>query len=251
MTTTIVIAGKGGTGKTSISALLVQILSKKGVVLAIDADPATNLNQALGVEAGRTVGGIREEMTRDIQSGTLSPSVSKHDYLEGQIRAALVESKGFDLLAIGRPEGPGCYCAANNLVARFMEVLSKNYPYILMDNEAGMEHMSRLTTNKVDLLVLVSDPSWRGIQAARRLKDLAQALKVVVGRPVLIVNRVTNGLSPRTVEEIATQGIELAGLIPEDSQLAEFDSQGRPTFTLPADSPALKGAYAIFDRLLT
>ena len=105
MTTTIVIAGKGGTGKTSISALLVQILSKKGVVLAIDADPATNLNQALGVEAGRTVGGIREEMTRDILSGTLSPSVSKHDYLEGQIRAALVESKGFDLLAIGRPEG--------------------------------------------------------------------------------------------------------------------------------------------------
>jgi CO dehydrogenase maturation factor len=152
---------------------------------------------------------------------------------------------------MGQPEGPGCYCAANNLVAHFMDVLAKNYPYILMDNEAGMEHMSRLTTNKVDLLVLVSDPSWRGIQAARRLKDLAQALKVVVGRPVLIVNRVTNGLSPRTTEEITSQGLELAGLIPEDTQLAEFDRQGLPTFTLPADSPALKGAYAIFDRLLT
>jgi CO dehydrogenase maturation factor len=177
--------------------------------------------------------------------------MTKDQLIEMRINQCLVEADGFDLIAMGQPEGPGCYCAANHLVARFMEVLGKNYPYVLMDNEAGMEHMSRLTTNKVDLLVLVSDPSWRGIQAARRLKDLAQALKVVVGRPVLIVNRVTNGLSDRTKEEIATQGLELAGLIPEDSQLAEFDSQGRPTFTLPADSPALKGAYAIFDRLFT
>jgi CO dehydrogenase maturation factor len=114
-----------------------------------------------------------------------------------------------------------------------------------------VEHRSHLTTHKVELLVLVSDPSWRGIQAARRLKDLAQALKVVVGRAVLIVNRVTNGLSARTTAEIATQGLELAGFIPEDSQLAEFDSEGRPTFTLPTDSPALKGAYALFDRLFT
>jgi CO dehydrogenase maturation factor len=152
---------------------------------------------------------------------------------------------------MGQPEGQGCYCAANNLVAHFMEVLAKNYPYILLDNEAGMEHMSRLTTNRVDLLLLVSDPSWRGIQAARRLKDLAEALKIVVGRPALIVNRATNGLSSKTTEEITTQGMDLAGLIPQDPLVAEYDSQGRPTFTLPADSPALKGAYAIFDRLFT
>jgi CO dehydrogenase maturation factor len=177
--------------------------------------------------------------------------ITKDQLIEMRINQALVESSGFDLLAMGQPEGPGCYCAANHLVARFMEVLAKNYPYVVMDNEAGMEHMSRLTTNKVDLLVLVSDPSWRGIQAARRLKDLAQALKVVVGRSVLLVNRVTNGLSPRSEEEIAAQGLDLVGLIPQDSLIAEFDSQGRPTYNLPADSPALQAVYAICDRLLT
>ena len=153
--------------------------------------------------------------------------------------------------AMGQPEGPGCYCAANNLVAHFMDVLAKNYPYILMDNEAGMEHMSRLTTHAVDLLVLVSDPSWRGIQAVGRLKDLAQALKIVVGRTALIVNRVANGLSDRAAAEIEAQGLELAGLIPEDPLIAEFDSQGRPTYQLPADSPALQAAYEIFAKLLS
>jgi CO dehydrogenase maturation factor len=136
-------------------------------------------------------------------------------------------------------------------VAHFIGVLAKNYPYILMDNEAGMEHMSRLTTKNVDLLVLVSDPSWRGIQAAKRLKDLARQLQLVVGRPVLIVNRVVNGLSEKTQAEIEAQGLALAGVIPEDPFIADFDSQGRPTYTLPPDSPALQAAYAIFARLLT
>jgi len=245
----IAMAGKGGTGKTTVAGMLLRYLLERGKkpVLAVDADANSNLNEVLGIEVDSSVGAAREEMKK----GGGMVDMTKDQLIEMRINQCLVEADGFDLIAMGQPEGPGCYCAANNLVARFMEVLSKNYPYILMDNEAGMEHMSRLTTNKVDLLVLVSDPSWRGIQAARRLKDLAQALKVVVGRPVLIVNRVTNGLSPKTTEEIATQGLELAGLIPEDPQLAEFDSQGRPTFTLPADSPALKGAYAIFDRLLT
>jgi CO dehydrogenase maturation factor len=163
----------------------------------------------------------------------------------------VVEADGFDLIVMGQPEGPGCYCAANNLVAHFMGVLANNYTYILMDNEAGMEHISRLTTSNVNLLVLVSDPSWRGIQAARRLQDLARQLKIVVGRPVLIVNRVANGLSPKAQEEIESQGLELAGLIPEDPLIAEFDSLGRPTYTLPADSPALQAGYEIFARLLT
>jgi CO dehydrogenase maturation factor len=246
---TIAMAGKGGTGKTTLAGMLLRYLVEHGKkpVLAVDADANSNLNEVLGIEVDSSVGAAREEMKKG--GGMLD--MTKDQLVEMRINQCLVEADGFDLIAMGQPEGPGCYCAANNLVAHFMDVLAKNYPYILMDNEAGMEHMSRLTTNKVDLLVLVSDPSWRGIQAARRLKDLAQALKVVVGRTVLIVNRVTNGLSPKTTEEIATQGLELAGLIPEDSQLGEFDSQGRPTFTLPADSPALKGAYVIFDRLFT
>jgi CO dehydrogenase maturation factor len=245
----IAMAGKGGTGKTTVAAMLLRYLLEHGKkpVLAVDADANSNLNEVLGLQLESTVGQAREEM----KVGGGMVDMTKDQLIEMRINQCLVEADGFDLIAMGQPEGPGCYCAANNLVAHFMGVLAKNYPYILMDNEAGMEHLSRLTTNKVDLLVLVSDPSWRGIQAARRLQDLARALKVVVGRAVLIVNRADNGLPPRTMEEITKQGLELTGLIPNDPQLAEFDIQGRPTFTLPSDSPALKGAYAICDRLFT
>jgi CO dehydrogenase maturation factor len=176
--------------------------------------------------------------------------MTKDQLIEMRINQCLVEAEGFDLISMGQPEGPGCYCAANNLVAHFLEILSKNYPYILIDNEAGMEHMSRLTTKDVDLLVLVSDPSWRGIQAARRLKDLAEQLKIGVGRAVLVVNRAVNGLSDRAQQEIVKQGLELAGLIPEDILVAEYDGQGRPTYTLPPDSPALQAVYALISRLL-
>ena len=245
----IALAGKGGTGKTTVAAMLLRYLVEHGKtpVLAVDADANSNFNEVLGLTVESTVGQAREEMKK----GGGLVDITKDQLIEMRINQCLVEAQGFDLLAMGQPEGPGCYCAANNLVAHFMEVLAKNYPYILMDNEAGMEHMSRLTTNKVDLLVLVSDPSWRGIQAARRLKDLAAQLKVVVGRPVLIVNRVTDGLSPKSKTEIEAQGLELAGLIPEDHQIAQFDSLGTPTYTLPPDSPALLAAYAIFHRLFS
>jgi len=245
----IAMAGKGGTGKTTVAGMVVRYLVERGKtpVLAVDADANSNFNEVLGLQVEHTVGAAREEMKK----GGGLVELTKDQLIEMRINQALVEADGFDLIAMGQPEGPGCYCAANNLVARFMEVLAKNYPYIVMDNEAGMEHLSRLTTNKVDLLLLVSDPSWRGIQAARRLKDLAQSLKVVVGRAVLIVNRVTTGLSPKSTSEIESQGLELAGVIPEDRLIAEFDSQGDPTYGLPADSPALQGAYAICERLLS
>lgn len=245
----IAMAGKGGTGKTTVAGMLLRYLVETGhsPVLAVDADANSNLNEVLGLEVDLTVGQAREEMKK----GGGLVDITKDQLIEMRINQALVEADGFDLLSMGQPEGPGCYCAANHLVARFMDILAKNYPYILMDNEAGMEHMSRLTTHAVDLLVLVSDPSWRGIQAARRLKDLAQSLKIVVGHPVLIVNRAVNGLSPRSLEEIAAQGLELAGLIPEDPLIAEFDSQGRPTYRLPADSIALKAAYDIFSQLIS
>jgi CO dehydrogenase maturation factor len=244
----IAMAGKGGTGKTTVAAMFLRYLVEHGKtpVLAVDADANSNLNEVLGLSVEATVGQAREEMKK----GGGMVDMTKDQLIKMRINQCLVEADGFDLMAMGQPEGPGCYCAANNLVAHCMEVLANNYPFILMDNEAGMEHMSRLTTNKVDLLVLVSDPSWRGIQAARRLQDLARQLKVVVGRAVLIVNRANNGLSPKSEAEIQAQGLELAGLIPEDSLVAEFDSQGRPTFTLPPESPALQAAYAICDRLL-
>ena len=244
----IAMAGKGGTGKTTVAAMALRYLVEhdKTPVLAVDADANANLNEVLGLELNHTVGEAREEMKK----GSSMVDMTKDQLIEMRINQCLVEADGFDLISMGQPEGPGCYCAANHLVAHYMEVLGKNYPYILMDNEAGMEHMSRLTTKNVDLLVLISDPSWRGIQAARRLKDLASQLKIVVGRAVLIVNRTVNGLSQKAQEEIATQGLELAGLIPQDELVAEFDSQGRPTFTLPEDSSALQAAYGIFSSLL-
>jgi CO dehydrogenase maturation factor len=244
----IAMAGKGGTGKTTVAAMVLRYLVEHGKtpVLAVDADANANLNEVLGLHLNQTVGEAREEMKK----GSGMVDMTKDQLIEMRINQCLVEADGFDLISMGQPEGPGCYCAANHLVAHYMEVLGKNYPYILMDNEAGMEHMSRLTTNNVDLLVLVSDPSWRGIQAAQRLKDLASQLKIVVGRAVLVVNRAVNGLSERAQEEIATQGLELAGLIPQDTLVAEFDGEGRPTYTLPEDSSALQAAHAIFSRLL-
>src|SRR5512140_1593444 len=198
-------AGKGGTGKTTTAGMFLRYLVEHGKtpVLAVDADANSNLNEVLGLEVELTVGQAREEMKK----GGGRVDITKDQLIEMRINQCLLEADGFDLISMGQPEGQGCYCAANNLVAHFMDVLAKNYPYVLMDNEAGMEHMSRLTTHAVDLLVLVSDPSWRGIQAASRLKDLAHALKIVVGRSVLIVNRASNGLSDKAAAEISSHGL--------------------------------------------
>ncbi len=244
----IAMAGKGGTGKTTVAAMLLRYLLETGrtPVLAVDADANSNLNEVLGLKVEHTVGEAREEMKR----GAGLVDITKDQLIEMRINQCLVEADGFDLIVMGQPEGPGCYCAANNLIAHYMDVLSKNYPYIVMDNEAGMEHLSRLTTKNVDRLVLVSDPSWRGIQAARRLQDLAKQLNIVVGRSALIVNRATNGLSAKAQAEIEAQGLDLVGIIPNDPVLAEYDNIGRPTFTLPADSAALQAAYAIFAKIL-
>jgi CO dehydrogenase maturation factor len=244
----IAMAGKGGTGKTTVAGMIVRYLVQAGrtPVLVVDADANANLNEVLGVALGGTVGQAREEM----KGGGGMVDMTKDQLIEMRIAQCLVEADGFDLISMGQPEGRGCYCAANHLVTRYMDVLAKNYPYILMDNEAGMEHMSRLTTKNVDLLVLVSDPSWRGIQAASRLQDLAGQLNIVVGQAVLLINRADNGLSDRTREEIAAQGLELAGVIPQDPLVAEYDGQGRPTYTLPDDSQALKAVHDICSRLL-
>jgi CO dehydrogenase maturation factor len=244
----IAMAGKGGTGKTTVAGMLLRYLVERGKtpVLAVDADANANLNEVLGLTVTQTVGEAREEMKK----GGGLVDITKDQLIEMRINQSLVEADGFDLMVMGQTEGPGCYCAANHLVAHFIEILGKNYPYVLMDNEAGMEHMSRLTTNNVDLLVLVSDSSWRGIQAAGRIKDLARQLKISVNKPVLIINRTTDGLDPRTRDEIARQGMELAGTIPEDPLLKEYDLEGRPTYTLPLDSLAIQAAFQIFGSLM-
>jgi CO dehydrogenase maturation factor len=241
MTKTIAIAGKGGTGKTTVAALLIKFLSQKGLVLAVDADPSTNLNQALGLplDDSRTVGGIREKMTEDVSKGRLSPTIGKPEYLFGKIMESLVESKGFDLLAMGRPEGPGCYCAPNEFLRASLDKLVKDYKYayIVMDCEAGMEHISRQTTRDVDVLLIMSDPTMKGITTAARMKKLIEELRSNVGKVGLIVNRVRGELSPEIKKAIEESGLQIVALIPEDPDMAGLEMQGKPVTGLPPESP--------------
>jgi CO dehydrogenase maturation factor len=241
MTKTIAIAGKGGTGKTSVAALLIKLLSQKGLVLAVDADPSTNLNQALGLplDDSRTVGKIREQMTEDVSKGRFSPTITKQEYLFSKILESLTESKGFDLLAMGRPEGPGCYCAPNEFLRASLDKLVKDYKYnyIVMDCEAGMEHISRQTTRDVDVLLIMSDPTIRGVTVATRMKDLIGELRSNVGKVGLIVNRVKGELSPEIKRIIDESGLQVIALIPEDPDMAGLEMKGRPVTELPQESP--------------
>ena len=241
MTKTIAIAGKGGTGKTTLAALLIKLLSQKGLVLAVDADPSTNLNQALGLslEDNKTVGRIREKMTEDVSKGRFSPTIAKQEYLFSKIMESLVESKGFDLLAMGRPEGPGCYCASNEFLRVSLDKLVKDYKYnyIVMDCEAGMEHISRQTTRDVDVLLIMSDPTIRGITTAARMKDLIGELRSKIGEVGFIVNRVKGELSPAIKKAIDESGLQIIALIPEDSDVAALEMKGSPMTELPQGSP--------------
>ena len=249
MTTTIVTAGKGGTGKTTIAALLVNILSQKGVVLAIDADPSTNLNEALGMEISGTVGRAREDLTEAIQQGSLAPGAVKQDILDMRIRESLAEASKVDLLAMGRPEGPGCYCAANHMLRLYIDRLAKNYDYVVTDSEAGMEHISRQTTQDVDHLITVTDPTMRGLTAAARVKDLIKEMRTRVGGVYLVVNRVKNGLAPEMEKAINKFGLTLLVAIPEDPNLAELEIKGKPIVDLPEDSPLRVGAQEIITKI--
>ena len=248
MTTTIVVAGKGGVGKTAISALLIDLLSKKGIVLAIDADPSTNLSDALGMSLNETVGKAREDLTEDIIKGRLSPTVPKQDVLNMKIREALVETSKTDLLAMGRPEGPGCYCAANHMLRLSIDRLAKNYDYVVIDSEAGMEHISRQTTQDIDFLLTVSDPTMRGVTAAARMKDLIKEMRTQVGAIYLAVNRVKNGLPQEIEKAVADMRLDLIVTISEDPNLADLDIKGSPITELPEDSPLRLGVKGIITK---
>ena len=256
MTRTIAVAGKGGTGKTMVAALLIQHLMEhnSGSILAIDADPSTNLHLVLGVPLEETIGDIREETLQEIARGGLG-GISKHDYLEVRINQALVETKGFDLLAMGRPEGPGCYCAANHMLRLCIDRLAKGYDYVVIDNEAGLEHLSRRTTRDVGLLLILSDPTMRGLIAASRVVDLIRELDTHVSHIRLIMNRVSvdgDGqptLAPQLERVMKEKGLELAGLIPEDSTVADYDALGKPLIDLPLQAPIRRAMNEVIESL--
>ena len=181
MTFTIAVSGKGGTGKTTVSALLVRALveKEKKPILAVDADPNSNLNECLGVSLKRSVGDIRETLLEKQQS--LPPDQSKESYLDYMIQSSLTESDAFDLLAMGRPEGPGCYCYVNNVLRKIVDSIASGYPYVVMDTEAGLEHLSRRTTRDLDVLIITTDPTTRGAATAKRIAELVKELDTKVG----------------------------------------------------------------------
>jgi CO dehydrogenase maturation factor len=244
----IALAGKGGTGKTTLAGLLIKYLVKtdRTPILAVDADSNANLNEVCGLEVTETIGNAREEMRK----GIVPSGMTKDIFMNMKLQQAVVEDDGFDLIVMGRPEGPGCYCAANTLLTGFLEKLTGNYPYIVMDNEAGMEHISRLTTNNVDILLITSDTSRRALQAAIRINDLAKDLNIGVSKSYLIINQVKETPSDTILNIIKEKGLELAGTIPEDNEVYEYDLNGRPTIELPEDNTAVLAAYEIFDKII-
>jgi CO dehydrogenase maturation factor len=249
MTKTITIAGKGGTGKTTIAALLIELLSKLGTVLAIDADPSSNLHLALGLPLGQTVGSVREEMLAAVKSRSMEPGLAKQDYIELKVQESLVESKGKDLLAMGRPEGPGCYCAANSMLRTCIDRLANNYDYVVIDSEAGMEHISRQTTRDVDILLLVSDMSMRGIISAVRMKELIKELRTSVDRVALVINRADGELSVEIKQVLDEARLEIIGLLPVEPVIGELDSHGLPLVELPAHSKLRQAIAEVAQKL--
>jgi CO dehydrogenase maturation factor len=219
----------------------------KTPVLAVDADCNANLNEVLGVAVADTLGDAREDMKK----GKVPDGMTKDIFISMRMEEAIVERGGFDLIVMGQPEGAGCYCAANSLLTNFLERLSDNYPFIVMDNEAGMEHISRLTTKNVDVLLIVSDTSRRGLQAALRIDKLARDLNIGVGKSYLVLNQAKAAPSQAVLDSIAAaQGPELLGTIPEDETIYEYDLNGRPTIEMPQDSPSVRAAFDLFARFL-
>jgi CO dehydrogenase maturation factor len=254
MTCSVAFAGKGGTGKTTVSGLFIDYLVKtgKGPVLAVDADANSNLNEVLGVKKGLSLGDIREEIaTSDFaEKARIPPGMSKQEYADFRFNSAIIEEDNFDMLVMGRTQGKGCYCFVNDLLREQIRRYYQNYKYMVVDNEAGLEHISRGILPPVDFILLVSDCSRRGIQAAGRIAGMIGLLDMKVKQVSLIVNRAPGGrLEPGIEEEIGVQELSLAGIIPQDDLVYQYDAAGKPLVTLPEDSAVKKAAAAIFSKL--
>jgi CO dehydrogenase maturation factor len=250
MTQVIAMAGKGGTGKTTTSALLARYLIAKKMtpLLLVDADANANLNELLGVEVGLTLGKIRKEL-----KGDLPPNMSRDQFMELKIHQALIEESGFDLLVMGQPDGPGCYCAANQYLAMTMDKLAANYRYIIVDNEAGMEHLSRMNLRTIDYLFITSDPSARGIMTASRIADITSPLGLAVKHQYLLINRapqpVPDLLQEKIDSAVTETGLTLGGIIPSSNELIGQELSGESYLKLGDDSEIIQTVTAIFDTI--
>ena len=249
MSKVIAMAGKGGVGKTTVSSLVVRYFARReeGPLLAIDADPNSNLGETLGLTIEKTVGDVRENFMKDPQG--VPSGMDKVLYLEMLMNQVLIEQRAYDLLVMGRQEGQGCYCMVNNILNRFAEELESNYKYLLVDNEAGMEHLSRRTSGKVDMLLMVTDYALRGLRAVGRINDMLNDLKLDVKQKGLIVNRAPSQLSQAFLDEVEQIGVPIVCTIPDDGNLLNFDMERRSLVDLPDDSPAVVAVDTLMDGL--
>ncbi|MGB8953284.1 MAG: AAA family ATPase [Candidatus Aminicenantales bacterium] len=247
---TIAVSGKGGTGKTTVSALIIRWLSehRSKSILAVDADSNVCLHEVLGVNLKETVGSIREEMKA--LAAELPGGMSKQQYLEYKILSSLTECPDFDLLAMGRPEGPGCYCYANNLLRDILDTLSRRYDFVVIDNQAGMEHLSRRTAGRMDTLLMISDPTVRGIRTAGKISRLVKELDTRIENKYLLLNRVTHPLPQIIRAAVDAEGIELLGCIPEDEILLRSDREGQTLWERVMNSSAYKAVGQLIEKLL-
>ncbi|MDR1293128.1 MAG: AAA family ATPase [Clostridiales Family XIII bacterium] len=251
----IAISGKGGTGKTTLSGWLIGYLVRKRLTpaLAVDADANANLADVLGVEAGAALADLRDEINSSgmDESGTIPPGVSKQEWLDAHFFSAITEKDDYDLLVMGRTQGKGCYCFVNGLLQSHIAEYASNYRYLVVDNEAGMEHLSRGVLPRVDRIIIVSDCSRRGVQAAGRILELTRELGLAPKSMDFIVNKAPGGaLAKGLEEEISAQGLALSGVVPSDPLVAEYDAEGRPTALLPAGSPARAAFEKILERIM-
>ena len=260
MTTTIALAGKGGVGKTTIAGMVIKYLAQNqtGSILAIDADPSSNLNMVLGLDLDWTIGDIREGLLDQVQSslttggaamGSLPGGVSKREYLDYQVRSSLAEGSRFDLIAMGRGEGPGCYCAVNHNLREVIDSMSRHYAYVVIDNEAGMEHLSRRTTRDVQHLLIVSDPTRRGLVAAQRIADMRKELDINVENAFLILNRIPGAIPSELQDYIEKMNVPVLGTVPADEELSAFEFSGRPLVDLGDESPVYQAVAEMMRKI--
>jgi CO dehydrogenase maturation factor len=250
MNKTIAVAGKGGTGKTTVAALVVRELLRRGKtpILAIDADPVSNLGPALGINPQKTIGQVGKEFIDSKLN--LPPGMSKTSYLELQMNEALSEAQGVDLLVMGRTEGPGCYCSIHNILNGFVDKLSPNYQYLVVDNEAGMEHFSRRTISRIDNLLLVSDPTRRGLRTIQLLLQLIESLGLDITERFVVIDQNQSIIPPEVEAGLDSLGIEFLGAIPEDEQITRLDLADRPLTDLSEDSVASQAVSKLCERLI-
>jgi CO dehydrogenase maturation factor len=252
MTTTIAVVGKGGTGKTTFAALTIKYLQEIGAtpILAVDGDPSANLNLALGLPLYDTVGQIREETKEQVSAGTFLAGMSKPDWFEYKVHECVVEGDGVDLVAMGRPEGPTCYCAANNMLRTCIDRLGDDYCYVVIDNEAGMEHISRQTTRDVDVLFVISDPTHRGLSTVAHIARLIQELGTRIGKSYLVINNVKGELPDELLQRARGAGVPLLGTLPYDPAVGECDLVGRPLVSLDDSSTIYPAVKALLRQAL-